>query len=222
MTNRWRLAVSVLALGIAAHAVPAEAAIILKITEIYAGSEGSNLTPDWFELTNYGDMPWIAASGPVLTVNDSGGGTGTDAPVNDLADILPGESAIILMEGSAVTKQTFFNIWNPVKPTLTLPNIGWVAGSGLGLSQSGDAVNVWLNDVLQDSANHGSPTSDVSLDIALGEDSYVGNPSGAVATLVVNDAGSPMVGSPSTVVPEPAAAMMLSGAAAFVFGVRRR
>lgn len=219
-----RLAVGlVVILAASASIMPAEAETILEITEIWAGSDGSDITPDWFELTNYGDMPWIAASGPVLTVNDSGGGTGTDAVVSDLADILPGESAIILMEGSAATRQSFFDIWNPVKPMLELANIGWAAGSGLGLSQTGDGVNVWLNDILEDTVNYGSATSDISMDTVLGEDSFIGNRSGAVATLVTNDAGSPAVGSPGMVVPEPGSTVLvLLGMAGLAYAHRRR
>jgi hypothetical protein len=223
MSNRWRLAILAVGLSATTWVVPTQADIILKITEVWAGSDGSDITPDWFELTNYGDMPWVASSGPVLTVNDNGGGTGTDVAVSDLADIVPGESAIILMEGTAATKQSFFDIWNPVKPMLALANIGSANGSGLGLGQGGDGVNVWLNDVLEDSFNYTSATSDISFDVVLDAGSYVGNPSGAVATLVVNDAGSPAVGSPGMVVPEPASIFMsLFGVSALLAARRRR
>jgi hypothetical protein len=209
MSKRWRPVFLAWGLSVTTWIAPAQAEIILEITEVWAGSDASDITPDWFEVTNYGDMPWIAASGPVLTVNDSGGGTGTDALVNDLADILPGESVIILMEGSVASRQSFFDIWNPVKPQLTLANIGWAAGSGLGLGQGADGVNVWLNGLLEDTFSYSSATSDISYDVVLEEDSYVGNPSGAVATLVTNDAGSPAVGSPGMVVPEPASALTM-------------
>jgi hypothetical protein len=221
MSKRWRPVFLACGLAVTACLAPAQAEIILTITEVWAGSDASDITPDWFEVTNYGNDPWIAASGPVLSVNDSGGGTGTDALVNDLSDILPGESVIILMEGSVATRQSFFDIWNPVKPQLTLANIGWAAGSGLGLGQGADGVNVWLNDVLEDTFSYSSATSDISFDVVLDEDSYVGNPSGAVATLVVNDAGSPAVGSPGTVVPEPAGAFIALWGIATVLITRR-
>jgi hypothetical protein len=201
---------------------------ILRITEIWSGQDGSDLTMDWFELTNIGDMAWVAATGPMLTVNDSGGDLGTDDVVEGLADILPGESAIILMEGTAADKQTFFDVWNPVKPQVLLANIGFADGvpsGGLGLSSSGDGIRVWLNDVLQDSKDYSGPPSGVSWDVLLGAYSRVNNAAGAKATLALNDAAEPAVGSPGTIraIPEPAATLMLAlGAALAALILRRR
>jgi hypothetical protein len=169
-----------------------------------------------------GDMPWIAASGPVLTVNDNGGGLTSDDLVEGIADILPGESVIILMEGTALNAQTFFDVWNPVKPQV-LANIGYADGSGLGLSSSGDGVRVWLDNVLQDSEDYTSPPSGVSWDVELGEYSTIGNSAGAVATIALNDAGEPAVGSPGKIpVPEPGSIALLAIAAlAAAWPIRR-
>jgi hypothetical protein len=216
---------SILVVLAAAAVSPAQAGIVLQVTEIWAGQDGSDLTKDWFELTNVGDMPWIAASGPVLTVNDNGGGLGTDDLVEGIADILPGESVIILMEGTAPDAQTFFDVWNPVKPQV-LANIGYADGvpsGGLGLSSSGDGVRVWLDDVLQDSEDYTSPPSGVSWDAELGEYSTIGNSAGAVATIALNDAGEPAVGSPGMIpVPEPSSIALLAIAAlAAAWTIRR-
>jgi hypothetical protein len=206
--------------GTAALSVPANAAIDLRITEVWAGSDGSDITPDWVEITNFGDTAWNFGSS-ALTINDSGGGTGTDAVVQGIDDILPSEVAIVLMEGSTSDVQEFYDIWNPVK-TQAIANIGFAEGSGLGLGQGGDGVHIWLDDVLEDSFSYTSITSDISYDVLLGGDSVVGNASGAVATLVVNDAGSPAVGSPGMVVPEPGAAfLLLLGVACLSCTVRR-
>jgi hypothetical protein len=204
---------------------PAQAVIDLQITEIWVGQDGSDLTDDWFELTNYGDEAWIAGISPVMTVNDNSGGLGTDDLVEGLTDIQPGESAIIIMEGSLADKTTFFDVWNPVKPQ-DLTNIGYADGvpsGGLGLGQGGDSVNVYLNDILEDSESYTSAPSGVSWDVPLGEYSVVGNASGAVATLAVNDMGEPAVGSPGSVVPEPGCVILLVlGAVGLAFGNRHR
>jgi hypothetical protein len=191
-------------------AAPAQAIFDLRITEVWVGQDGSDLTEDWFEIRNYGDMAWTTADG-ALTVNDNGGGLTTDVPVSGITEIQPGEMVIVLMEGSPADiapfpegdVQRFYNLWNPVK-LQTLANIGWADGGGLGLGAGGDSVNLYVGDVLEDFFTYTSSTSGVSMDVILGEDSFVGNTAGAVATLEINDAGESAIGSPGTVVPEPA------------------
>jgi hypothetical protein len=206
-----------------APALPAQGAIDLQITEIWNGQDGSDLTADWFELTNYGDEAWIAASGPVLSVNDNSGELGTDVVVAGLTDINPGESAIILMEGDEAAKTTFFDVWNPVKSQV-LTNIGYADGGGLGLGSGGDGVRVWLNDILEDSEDYNSPISGVSWDVPLSNYSMVGNASGAVATTQLNDAGEAAIGSPGMVpsIPEPTSIILLIFGAVAAIGRFRR
>jgi hypothetical protein len=208
---------------------PAQAIFDLRITEVWVGQDGSDLTEDWFEIRNYGDMAWTAADG-LMTVNDNGGGLTTDVLVSGITEIQPGEMVIVLMEGSPADIDPypegdvlrFYNLWNPVKPQ-NLANIGWADGSGLGLGAGGDSVNLYIADVLQDTFTYNSSTSGVSMDVILGEDSFVGNASGAVATLEVNDMGEAAVGSPGSVVPEPASVvMMLCGAVGLAFARRRQ
>ena len=224
--TKWMAAAAAIAVSLVNSAAVAQP--VLRITEIWAGQEAADLTVDWFELTNIGNTAWVAGTSPVLTVNDSGGALTTDDLVEGLADILPGESAIILMEGTATDKQTFFNVWNPVKPQLLLANIGYADGvpdGGLGLSATGDGIRVWLNDVLQDSKDYNNPPSGVSWDVLLSAYSSVNNAAGARATLALNDAGEPAVGSPGTIrpIPEPTTLLLLVlGVAAAVVRLRRR
>src|SRR5262245_12535431 len=128
MNSCMKWTVATLALVVPTSSSISNAQPVLRITEIWSGQEASDVTVDWFELTNVGNTAWIAGSSPVLTVNDNGGALTTDDLVEGLADIQPGESAIILMEGTAADKQTFFNVWNPVKPQVVLANIGYADG----------------------------------------------------------------------------------------------
>lgn len=63
----------------------------LQITEIWPGNEpGSNLTSDRFELTNYGDTAWVAATdGDLYFDDDSQDGTTADL-LKGISTILPG------------------------------------------------------------------------------------------------------------------------------------
>ena len=198
---------------------PARAVFDLRITEVWVGQDGSDLSEDWFELRNYGDMAWTTADG-AMTVNDNTGGLTTDVPVSGITEIQPGEIVIVLMEGNPVDGdiQEFYDVWNPVKPQI-LENIGYADGSGLGLGSGGDSVNLFIADILEDTFTYSSSTSGVSIDVMLGEESFVGNASGAVATNAVNDLGESAVGSPGMVVPEPASAILgflgLAGAVCF-------
>ena len=65
---------------------PARAVFDLRITEVWVGQDGSDLSEDWFELRNYGDMAWTTADG-AMTVNDNTGGLTTDVPVSGITEI---------------------------------------------------------------------------------------------------------------------------------------
>jgi hypothetical protein len=219
--SRRLLGVNVLALSmLAIAAAPGMAAFDLRITEVWVGQDGSDLSEDWFELKNFGDTAWTSALG-AMSVNDNGGGITSDVPVSGITEIQPGGVAVVLMEGVATSPQAFFDLWNPVKPQI-LANIGYADGSGLGLGAGGDSVNLYINEILEDSFTYNSSTSGVSIDVILGQESSIGNASGAVATLLVNDAGEPAVGSPGMVVPEPGCALVVLGLVSLAMIGRRR
>lgn len=198
------------------------AVINLQITEIWPGQVDDDVTVDWFEITNYGDTPWVSGVDSPIFVNDSGGDIlTTSAQVFGLANILPNESVVVLMEAGPVEKQEFFDVWNPVIPQ-TLSNIGYADGPQLGLGQPADGARIAMNGVLLDSESYtgsGTVNNGQSWDVVLAAYSLPGNASGAQATLVGGgaDLDIPAVGSPGSVagvpnVPEPGS-LVLAGVA---------
>ncbi len=205
------------------------AVIDLRITEIWPGQAGPDVTVDWFEVTNYGDMPWVDGVDGPLRADDNSQSLANSALITGITSILPNESVIVLMEADAADKQEFFDVWNPVKPQ-KLNNIGITAGSGLGLGQPADGASLFLNGVQVDFeayAGSGTLNPGQSWDVVLAAYSLPGNASGAVATEVFGgDEGDvPAIGSPGmvsgvTFVPEPSS-VVLAGLAMMVLGVRR-
>jgi hypothetical protein len=193
----------------------------LQITEIWPGNEpGGNLSEDWFELTNMGDMAWSAVVDGDLYYDDESLDPLDAALMSGIASIAPGESVIFVNDGPAGAAE-WSDLWDDV---VILPQVGHYDGAGLG--QGGDVVGIFIDAP----GDPGPPTGLVlieadgypdaelnggqSWDTVLGAFSTVGNANGAVATLIVNDEGQPAIGSPGPAVPEPASLLLvLMGAA---------
>jgi hypothetical protein len=129
---------AVMAVLFAACAVPAHAAI--RITEVapWGSSTSAPVIPyatDWFELTNTGSSA-VNISG--WQMDDNSNGT---AKVNltGITSIAAGES-VIFTENAATA--SFKSTWFGTTPPAGL-QIGNYTGGGVGLSQSGDAVNIY-------------------------------------------------------------------------------
>jgi hypothetical protein len=189
------------------------AAFSLSITEIWPGNDpGTDLTADWFEITNTGNMAWTAAVDGDLYFDDDSADITTADLLSGVASIAPGES-VVFVDGDMAGAMGFSAVWGP---DVTLPQVG--SYEGAGLSQGGDTVNIWIS--------MGPPTGTpsfsgsypdalfamgASYDLTLGAFSTVGNAAGAVATTATNDIGQRAIGSPGTVaVPEPACLVLLT------------
>ncbi len=210
---------------LAAFAGSAHAAFDLQITEIWPGQAGSDITEDWIEVTNFGDMAWTAATDGDLFVEDASGDDGiTDAVmVQGLLSIAPWESAIILHEDDGTGAATFNADWG--NPGVA---VGYADGGGIGLGGSDDSYLFLADGTLLDTAGYpdtdGSPTETESWDVLLGDWSTISNASAAYASTALggdND-DTPAIGSPGTAVPEPATAALFGLSAAACFGMRRR
>jgi hypothetical protein len=199
----------------------------LQITEMWPGNEpGENLTQDWFELTNVGDMAWTETTDGSLWFDDDSADPTTADLLMNVGSIAPGESVVFVdgfVDGNPANVDEFLEIWNPVKPQ---GQLGTYQGSGLG--QGGDAVSIWISaappkgapdlfEAYPDSGLNGGQ----SFDSILSAFSTDGNLSGAVTTIAVNTEGQPAIGSPGMIVPEPSG-LMLSAFALMQVGRLRR
>lgn len=209
----------------------AMAAFDLQVTEIWPGNTGAdNLTDDWFEITNYGDMAWTAATDGDLYFDDASPSAAVADLMSGIASIAPGES-VVFVDGSATTGGLNVALWNSVWSSVVspLPQVGTYEGSGLG--QGGDEVNIWISvGAPMGSPTFGSSYPDAnaaggsSYDTVLGAFSLVGNASGAVATTDLTPSGEPAIASPGSVpavVPEPAT-FALVGMSLLLLAAKRR
>jgi hypothetical protein len=116
---------------------PAQANIV--ISEVAPWSSGNSpVAADWFELTNTGSSA-INISGWMM--DDNSNSFVSAVALTGLSSIGAGQSAIFI-EGTSSVNATFVSTWFGAKPPANLA-IGNYSGSGVGLSTSGDAVNIY-------------------------------------------------------------------------------
>lgn len=126
------------------------------VSEVAPWSSGnSSLGADWFELTNTG------AGALDITgwkVDDSSNSFGSAVALSGITSIAPGESVIFLESSSSLATQ-FKSLWFGANAPAGL-QVGNYSGSGIGLSTSGDAVNIFNSGgALQASVTFGTASS---------------------------------------------------------------
>jgi|GEM_PF-1969929 len=137
------------------------AAFDLRVTEVWPGNTaGDDLTDDWFEVTNFGDMPWVASTDGDLYFEDDSADADRADLISGVASIAPGES-VIFVDGLSDPQDDlnlflWRQVWNGPLTTAgrTIPQLGTYNGSGLS-GTSGDAVALFL-----DSDLSGTPEQD--------------------------------------------------------------
>ena len=108
------------------------------ITEVAPWSSSSSpVAADWFELTNVGTNP-VDITG--WKFDDNSNSFATAVILSGITSIGAGES-VIFIEGATVNSQ-FRPTWFGANPPANL-QIGNYTPSGVGLSTSGDAVNIY-------------------------------------------------------------------------------
>lgn len=178
---------------------------VVLITEVAPWSSGdSAVGADWFELTNVSSAA-IDITG--WKVDDSSASFGSAAVLNGVTTLAPGESAIFIETSDLPGKTAaFLGNWFGGSPPASF-QIGSYSGGGLGLSTSGDGVNIFnAAGVLQASVSFGaSPSGPVfatfdntaGLNAAtISQLSVIGTNGAFAAAANANEVGSPGYAAP--------------------------
>ncbi len=182
--------------------VPAAPTFDLQITEMWFGQDGTDVTEDWFEVTNTGSASWTTLVDPDLYYDDDSQDAAVADIIQGITSIPPGGTAIVVI-GTVADATDFTNVWSQVADFTNIP-VGYTDGSGLG--NGGDGVTLWAeytptagNFVDFESYPDASANSGQSYDVDLAAFSTVGNANGAIATTVLGGTSGtePAIGSPA-------------------------
>lgn len=188
----------------------------VRITEVSPWSSGNSpIAADWFELTNTG-VSALDITG--WKVDDNSASFASAVALSGLTSIAAGQS-VVFVEGNASKVAAFKSNWFGANVPAGFA-IGYYSGSGLGLSATSDAVNVYnASGALQAGITFGASDSTSPYQTF---DNAAGLNNAAIAQLSVTGvkgafwaASSPgEIGSPGAImaVPEPDTyAMLLAG-----------
>jgi len=118
---------------------PALAVFDLQLTEVYEGVSGDDITEDWVEITNFGDMAYTFGVDGQLYYDDSSADPTEDEQVTGITDIQPGESVVVVLGNAASDVTDFVNAWGAAN--LVGVEIGFLIGDDPGgLSQGGESL----------------------------------------------------------------------------------
>lgn len=221
------LGVAFLALGHVC-AVPAHAAIIVSEVAPWSSSNANptSFGADWFELTNTGSNA-VAISG--WKMDDNSNSLAAAVALTGVTSIAAGQS-VVFIEGPASLGSAFRDYWFGANAPAGL-QIGFYSGGGVGLSQAGDAVNIFdALGSLQAKVTFGLSSVVAplrTLDNAVGlNNAAIATPSalgvnGAFTAARANEIGSP--GSiANAAIPVPAAALLFGPALMVARGAARK
>jgi hypothetical protein len=126
---------------LAAGATPVQAAGGIIVSEVAPWASGnSTYAVDWFEVTNTGAAA-VSVSG--WRFDDNSNAFASSVALNGITSIGPGESVIFMESATpATTIPLFTSAWFGSSVPAGL-QLGTYSGSGIGLSTSGDAVNLF-------------------------------------------------------------------------------
>src|SRR5262245_7896755 len=114
----------------------------IVISEVDPSGSSRSYAADWFEVTNTGPSA-VNITGWKMDDNSNGSPASAQVALNGITSIAPGESVIFLETSNlTATRSAFLTAWFGASAPAGL-QIGSYSGSGVGLSTSGDAVNLF-------------------------------------------------------------------------------
>ncbi len=216
---------SILTVALTASLLPVAAQAQLTISEVHATGSSSTYGKDWFELRNDGPL---ALNITGWKVDDSSALFSAALTLRGVTSIDPGQ-AVIFIEGvangstDATLSAAFQTAWfgSSVPSGFTL---GFYGGSGIGLSGSGDAVNIYdSGGVIQAGVSFGTGTVGTSFDNAAGLSGSISQLSAVGVNGAFNSVAGSEIGSPGIVpVPEPSTLALAGAGVAALWGFSRR
>jgi hypothetical protein len=121
-------------------ASPASAADAdIRVTEVAPRASSTALGDDWIELTNVGTAT-VDLTG--WRVDDDSNNFNSAGLVSGVTSLAPGASAVFVTEADSSSVAAFKTAWFGASAPAGL-QVGWLAGSGLGLGSGGDQINVF-------------------------------------------------------------------------------
>lgn len=219
MKNPTSQLIALLALAAATGLAHAD----IRITEVapWGSASATGYAADWFELTNTGSAA-VAISG--WKMDDNSNSFGAAVALNGISSIGAGES-VVFLEGDSSNVDAFKTAWFGAGAPASL-QVGTYAGSGVGLSQSGDAVNIFTaTGTLVTRVDFGATSAFATLDNAIGADNMtISTLSAAGVHGAFTSASGNQLGSPGLIaaVPEPSTYALLACGLAWVGAVARR
>jgi hypothetical protein len=227
MKQRFTKSLYVAALALAILPLTTHAQIIISEVDAAGSAPTTGYTADWFELKNIGSS---AVNITGWKIDDSSSNFVSGAVLlNGVSSIAAGQSVVFIEDTGmtdAILDANFKTAWfsNNVPAGLTIGNYG---GSGLGLSQTADGVNIFdSSGVVQAYVTFGASTLGHTFDNEAGVNGLISTFSSIGTDGAFLSASGLEVGSPGDVapVPEPASCALtgLGMAALFVFRNRNR
>lgn len=137
----------------------------LAVTEVAPWGSDAVYDADWFELSNTGATA-LDLTG--VRVDDGSNSFDSSALLDGVTSLAPGQSAIFLEATPAqrpATVELFAQAWFGATTPPTGMQIGSYSGSGIGLSGSGDQVNLFAADGTRlNGVSFGAATANVTFD----------------------------------------------------------
>jgi len=222
---KYTLIPSLLALTMTTGLLPGVAHAQLIISEVDPTGSSASYGADWFELKNTGTSPLNIAG---WMMDDSSDAFATAVAIRGVTSIAAGQS-VVFLEGNATgtTDATidanFASAWfgGNVPAGLTLGNYG---GSGVGLSATADAVNIFNSSgAAQAGVTFGASTAGFTFDNKAGMSGAISQLSAVGVNGAFLSFNGAEVGSPDDVTPTPEpSTLALGGLGLAAIGFLRR